>query len=284
MGLDESHAPLPTSTTVPWDYFHINAVSEDHDGNLLINARNTWAVYSLDRHSGAVIWRLGGKKTDFSLGPNVQFAWQHNPTAIDDDGLIRIFDNEAGPAILPYSRVIWVRHDDVTKAAKLERWLKHPDGLSAASQGNAQGLENGDTFVGWGQLPHFSEFDSDNKLVFDAQLATGYNSYRAYRDEWIGEPNTRPTANVQQQADGGAVVNAVWNGATEVAVWDVLDGSGDERSNDERRVLRSAPWNGLRTTIPVDEIPKTVVVVARNRAGHEIGRSVVTPVRTEARK
>jgi hypothetical protein len=273
VGLDESETPVSTSATVAWDYFHLNAVTTDEDGNLLVGARNTWTAYRVDRHSGAILWRLGGKKTDFALGPNVAFAWQHNPTAVDDHGLIRIFDNEASPTILPYSRVIWVRHDDVRKTATLERWFKHPDGLSAGSQGNAQGLDNGDTFVGWGALPRLSEFDRGNNLLFDAALPAGYNSYRTYRFEWVGEPDTRPTAAAQVTSDGDTVVHAIWNGATEVARWDVVNASRPGLAG-----VASAPWSGLDTTIPVGEFLQNVVVVARDRTGREIGRSVVTPV------
>lgn len=82
IGLDESHAPLPASAGAAWDYFHLNAVSVDEDGNLLVGARNTWAAYRIDRHTGAVLWRLAGTKSDFALGPDVAFAWQHNPTAL----------------------------------------------------------------------------------------------------------------------------------------------------------------------------------------------------------
>src|SRR5581483_5852987 len=48
-----------------FDYFHLNSIDVDVDGNLLLSARNTWAVYKVDRHTGRVIWRLGGKKSDF---------------------------------------------------------------------------------------------------------------------------------------------------------------------------------------------------------------------------
>ncbi len=287
VGLDESHSPVPTTANAAWDYFHLNAVSVDEDGNLLVDARNTWAAYRLDRHSGKVIWRLAGKKSDFTLGTDVQFAWQHNPTAVDDHGLIRIFDNEASPAVLPYSRVIWVRHDDRRKTATLERWLKHPDGLSAGSQGNSEGLDDGHTFVGWGQLPSFSEFDKHDNLIFDAALPDGYNSYRAWRHEWEGKPSTAPTATAITTPDGDTVIHAIWNGATEVARWDVLDASdGDEAvageherhdhgHHHERNVVASAKWNGLDTTIQVDDFIPSVVVVARDREGHELGRSVV---------
>ncbi len=276
VGLDESHAPVSTSPTVAWDYFHLNAVSVDEDGNLLVGARNVWAAYRVDRHSGAILWRLGGTKSDFTLGPNVAFAWQHNPTSVDDHGLIRIFDNESSPTVLPYSRVIWVRHDDAKKTATLERRFKHPDGLSAGSQGNAEGLENGDTFVGWGALPRFSEFDLDNNLVFDAAFPVGYNTYRAYRYEWAGEPDSRPTATAQRTSDGGTVVHAIWNGATAVDRWDVVDPSG--HPDGRGRSVSSVPWNGLDTTTSLGESLQSVVVVARDRAGYEIGRSAVTPV------
>ena len=273
VGLDESESPVSTSPTVAWDYFHANAISLDEDGNYLVGARNTWTVYRLDRHTGAVLWRLGGKKSDFALGPGVAFAWQHNPTAADDHGLIRIFDNEASPTILPYSRVIWVRHDDVNKTATLERWFKHPDNLSAGSQGNSQALDNGDTFVGWGALPRFSEFDVDNNLVFDAAFPAGYNTYRAWKHVWVGQPDTPPTTTAEVTADGETTVDAIWNGATEVARWDVLDASTLRPSR-----IASAPWNGYDTTITVNEPLTSVVVVAFNGAGTEIGRSAVTSV------
>jgi hypothetical protein len=35
----DSHKPLPPSAAIPWDWFHINAVHLDTDGNLLINSR-----------------------------------------------------------------------------------------------------------------------------------------------------------------------------------------------------------------------------------------------------
>jgi hypothetical protein len=281
IGLDESYLPLPASATTAWDYFHLNAVRVDEDGNFLVDSRHAWAVYRVDRHTGAVKWRLGGKKTDFALGPGVQFAWQHDPTAVDDHGLVRIFDNESnGTPVLPYSRVIWVRRDDAKRTATLERWFKHPDGLQAPSQGNAQGLENGDTFVGWGALPRLSEFGPDNALLFDAQLPTGYNSYRAYRFKWHGEPRTRPTATAQRTSEGSTLVHlvhAVWNGATEVARWEVSESWGDGDRDDRRRVA-DAPWSGLDTTIAFSEPVESVVVIARDREGREIGRSAVTPV------
>jgi hypothetical protein len=209
----------------------------------------------------------------------VAFAWQHNPLVADGPNTFRIFDNESdGVSVLPYSRVIWVHTDDLNKTATLERWFKHPDNLSAGSQGNSQGLDNGDTFVGWGAVGRFSEFDHDGNLLFDAAFPSGYDTYRAYRFEWAGAPDTSPTATAQTAAGGTTTVHAIWNGATEVANWDVVGSEGGGPESDHRHPLTSAPWNGLDTAITIQEEPKFVSVVARDRFGREIGRSLVTPV------
>src|SRR5882757_6395861 len=86
----QSEQPLPASPSTPWDWFHVNAVHFDTDGSLLIDARNTWTTYKVNRHSGSIIWRLGGKASDFTLkaapgqqldSANEIFAWQHDPEA-----------------------------------------------------------------------------------------------------------------------------------------------------------------------------------------------------------
>jgi hypothetical protein len=184
IGFDESYWPLPDSSTAAWDYIHINAIALDDDGNLLLSARHTSTVYKLDRHTGAVIWRLGGKKSDFHFGPGAAFSFQHNPV-IAGLNTIRIFDNEVNPnPVLPWSRIIWLKLDVQAKTATLVRSIDHPDHLSVLSQGSAQPLDNGDTFVGWGQPAHFSEFDSNGRMLFDATLPKGYDTYRAYRFRW----------------------------------------------------------------------------------------------------
>ena len=184
VGFDESYWSVPDSSTAAWDYIHINSLAIDDDGNLLLSARHTSTVYKLDRRTGEVIWRLGGKKSDFHFGTDAGFSFQHNAIAIGHN-TIRIFDNEVNPKpVLPWSRVIWLKLDPSTKTATLIRSINHPDHLSVLSQGSAQLLDNGNTFVGWGEPGRFSEFDPNGHLIFDATLPKGYDSYRAYRFRW----------------------------------------------------------------------------------------------------
>jgi hypothetical protein len=79
---------------------------------------------------------------------------------------------------------VTVQLNTKVRTAALVSSDNQPEGLSAASQGNAQTTRNGDLFVGWGPLPYFSEFNRPGQLVFDARLPDRVNSYRAYRLPW----------------------------------------------------------------------------------------------------
>ncbi|MHB8241615.1 MAG: arylsulfotransferase family protein [Solirubrobacteraceae bacterium] len=189
----QSEQPLPSSPSTPWDWFHINAVHLDTDGNLLIDARNTWTTYKVNRFSGNTIWQLGGKASSFTLqaapgqvldSANEIFAWQHDPEALGHD-IYTFFDNESsGTPLLPYSRAVTVKLNQAARTATLVASDNQPEGLPAPSQGNAQTIGDGGLFVGWGALPYISQFDRFGKLVFNAQLPTGVNTYRAYLAPW----------------------------------------------------------------------------------------------------
>jgi hypothetical protein len=190
----DSHEPLPGSAAMPWDWFHINAVHLDTDGNLLINSRYTWTTYKVNRDTGKIIWELGGKQSTFKLAAapgqvldsaGEIFAFQHDPEAIGN-GEYTFFDDESdgSATLLPHSRVVTVKLDLATSVATLVKSVDQPEGLVAPAEGNAQTTRNGDLFVGWGELPYISEFSPSGRLLFNAQLPAGVSTYRAYRLPW----------------------------------------------------------------------------------------------------
>ncbi|HEX4729697.1 MAG TPA: arylsulfotransferase family protein [Solirubrobacterales bacterium] len=199
----QSEQPLPASPSEPWDWFHINAVKLDTDGNLLIDARDTWTSYKVDRHSGKIIWQLGGKasRNNFNIQAapgqvlnkaGVITAWQHDFEA-QGNGIYTFFDNESAgvantgvdaTAEFGLSRAVTVKLDQHTHTATLISSFDQPEGLTAPSQGNSQRTAAGNTVVGWGSLPYFSEFAPNGQLLYNAQFPTGVNSYRAYLLPW----------------------------------------------------------------------------------------------------
>ena len=175
-----SEQPLPKTPGETWDWFHVNAVHINTNGDLLIDARNTWAAYDVNPRSGNIEWTLGGKSSSFRLqavaGQTLDdtgeiFAWQHDPEALGN-GNYTFYDDEAtiGAPELSYSRAVYLHLNQWTKVATLLASDDQPEGLSATSQGNAQTAADGDLVVGWGSLPYFSAFDPRGSLVFNAEL------------------------------------------------------------------------------------------------------------------
>lgn len=272
--ITDSYIAPPTDPSTPYDYFHINGISVDTDGNLLVSGRGVSTIYKINRHTGKIIWRLGGKESTFKLGPGVRFNGQHNPEP-EGPNVVRIFDNGngGGPPTGRPSRVIEVRLNTRTKTATLVSSVQHPDGLITTSQGNSQRLPLGHLFVGWGSVGRFSEFDAADNLIWDGQVPAGFDSYRAYRDRWVGEPLTPPTAEATRSGSE-VTVNAIWNGATQVRRWVVLAGT----SPGSLQPVGSAAWNGLDTQIEVNSSAPFVAVAALGRDGRRIGLSAAVQV------
>jgi hypothetical protein len=269
VALSESHSlARDSSTAKPFDYFHVNSIDVDRDGSLLISGRNTWAAYELDARSGQIVWRLGGKRSSFRMGQGTQTAWQHDPRQLAD-GSISIFDNGASPAVHGQSRGIVIGLDAANGAATLLGQVVHPPALLADSQGNFQALANGDWFVGWGQLPDFSEFSPTGTLLLDAHFPAHTQSYRALRFAWTGAPAHPPVFALQPAAGGAGTVYASWNGATLVSGWRVLAGE-QSSSLDE---IAQVPSTGFET--PIALAPGTagryMTVQALDAAGDVIG-------------
>jgi hypothetical protein len=190
----DSEEPLPGAANEPWDWFHINAVHLDTDGNLLINSRYTWTTYKVNRTTGKIIWQLGGKHSSFALraapGQVLDqageiFAFQHDPEAIGHEEYT-FFDDESDGTKqeLSVSRAVTVKLDLTTMVATLVKSEDQPEGLVAGAFGNAQTTRNGDLFVSWGGLSYFSEYSPSGRLLYNAKLPDNVGTYRAYRLPW----------------------------------------------------------------------------------------------------
>ena len=274
IGAPESEVETPTDT-IPWDYFHLNSIDPEPDGNLLISARSTWAGYQLESGTGKVLWRLGGNKSSFKMGPGTQMAWQHDGRLLPN-GELSFFDDGSNPPIHHQSRAIRIRLDPKTREAHLVSSLTHRDPpLLAASQGNMQTLPNGNTLVGYGGVPAISEFARDGSLLFDAHQPYDMSFYRAYRFTWSGRPSSPPAVLASRNNTGEeTIVHASWNGATEVAAWRVLAGK-HPGSLAPQTTIKAVDFESS-TTLP--ERYDYVEVQALDAAGRVLGTSHTSKV------
>jgi hypothetical protein len=276
VGLAESYAPLPQgdSAKLPYDYLHPNSVGLDADGHLIVSARHTWTCYKINKRSGAVMWRLGGKESDFAVGQNANFSWQHDFRR-RRDGSYSVFDNGAGiTKERAYSRGLVLKLDERARTATFVAEYVHPDKLSAPTQGSFRELADGGSFIGWGQMPYFTEHAADGTVRLAGHLPLDNQSYRAHKAEWLGEPLDQPALGLRVEG-GNVVVSASWNGTTEVAKWRARAGGQPRALNEAVEAART----GFETTLTVAGTPEYVVADALDASGKVLGSSSAIPVR-----
>ena len=146
--------------TAVWDWFHINSIDLEPDGNLLISSRNTWAVYQIGHSFGEVLWRLGGTHSSFTLGPGraLRLAARRDArcrTARSRSSTTRTRRRSASQSRGDRRR----RSTSQTHTATLLHQYVNPgQAVLSPSQGDVQQLGNGDQLIGWGQIGLVSEF------------------------------------------------------------------------------------------------------------------------------
>jgi hypothetical protein len=268
VGLEESLLPSVKDDVA--DYFHLNSVGVDTDGHLLVSARHTCAIYKLHRQTGAVLWRLGGKRSDFTIVPGAEFSFQHDVRR-HADGTLTIFDNNAAaPTSTTHARPMRVALDMSAMTARLIAEYQPDNPRIAWAMGNLEQLPDGGAFVGWGTGGAFTEFGPDGTVRFDAALADGSVTYRAFRAGWVGRPAEPPKVAITHDA-AGAVAHVSWNGATEVARWRLDMGS----RRTALRPVATARRAGFETSIPLGGRKGYLALTALDAAGKLLDASAV---------
>lgn len=267
--VSESWRPLAD----PYDYLHLNSIDVTPDGNLLVSGRHTWTIYKLDRHSGEVIWRLGGKRSDFDLERDAQFSWQHDAEQ-PSEGILTVFDNgyDGHTRTSSQSRGVVLAIDERRRTARLARAFQYGGPVLASSMGSVQTLPGGNVLVGWGNQPHLSEFAPDGTTRTDVRLPAGQQSYRSFRLPWTGQPHHHPALRARPHpASGTSTLYVSWNGATEVAFWRVH--AGPHRA--DLRPIGTVRRRAFETVIAVDGDSGYTAVTALDDTGRSLGTSHV---------
>jgi len=216
------------------DYFHINSVDRDSEHNYLISGRHTSTIYKINGTSGAIIWRLGGQFSNFTLFPGVAFGFQHHArflSRVGDTEIISLFDNSG--AQLQGKRGEYenkssgkiISLNTKTWTATLIKAFPAPDNIFAFSQGGTQVLPNGNAFVNWGSAGAITEFSPGGDVIFHAYLESGHlwrngdvQNYRGFKFNWTGMPSEEPAVVALEHAES-TIVYVSWNGDTETRVW-----------------------------------------------------------------
>ncbi len=243
------------SNESPWDYFHINSIDKNQDGDYLISARHTSAVYKISGVDGHVIWRLNGAKSDYFLD-GFGFSSQHDAKFISDNEthtVLSLFDNGTNGYNQTQSHstgeIIVVNHTtkNATALLVLDPPIVDGHGHISKSQGSMQILPNGGVLMGWGNDGFWTEYAPETyEIIFYGALGwTNTMNYRIHKfDNWVGLPLTKPAIWIYSKEGDQMMMYVSWNGATEVKSWRFYGGSSKEGPWDE---LGEVPKSGFES-------------------------------------
>lgn len=186
---DATHENLLDDTI---DYVHGNAIDLDHDGHILISSRHLDEITKINRQTGNIIWRLGGKNNQFNfVNDSIRFSHQHSIRKMENGNYL-LFDN-GNYHSPPFSRAVEYKLDNIQNTATLVWQYRNSPNTFAFAMGNIHRLENGNTIIGWGSAtPTVSEVRPDGLKVFQLSFAFGIFSYRAFRYVWEETPVVLP--------------------------------------------------------------------------------------------
>lgn len=261
--IDETYAELKSRGSdqdSAFDFFHINSVNKDNEGNYYISSRYMHTITCI-RPDGSIRWILGGRQnsfTDLSSGAATNFTWQHH-ARWHPGNIITVFDNGAyetkNAETSDHSRGLKIALDiDAMTATPVQDYI-NPSGVLSQSQGSVQILPSGNVFVGWGYSAGYTEFTADGDAVCDAHFGAyamfGFGwvkSYRAFKGKWVGLPQHPPDIVLKIGRTKQAVF-ASWNGATEVAHWRLEGAQYADASDEEFKAVETVPKKGFETPV-----------------------------------
>ncbi|OQE45874.1 hypothetical protein PENCOP_c001G03545 [Penicillium coprophilum] len=224
--LGSTKANSGLSSAEAWDFFHLNSLDKNAEGDYLVSSRHTSTIFKINGTDGSIIWRLGGKYPSFSQIGNWTFGFQHDARwqpQLNQPGteVISFFDNSGDGTITfnELSRALVVQINYTDSTATVLRKATAPYNLQAQSQGNAQLLSDDRIFVNWGSEGAFTEFDADNEIMYHAFIQTGSVSYRGFLANWTATPKEIPALVALKTASNLVEFYVSWNGDTETSAW-----------------------------------------------------------------
>jgi hypothetical protein len=164
-----------------YDIYHCNSLQVT-PSTVLISFRHLDAVYLIDRASGDIIWKLGGKPRAESLTVSgdhraVTLDGQHD-ARLSAESVLTLHDNgtfsDDGPP-----RAVSFKVDPAARTATFLAEVTDPTVPSSGCCGSARILDSGNWLVGWGLSSTFGEYRPDGTPVFRITWSPDFrSSYR----------------------------------------------------------------------------------------------------------
>ena len=211
IGINETYETLYVSDgrteNTAWDFFHLNSIQKDADGDYLVSGRVTNCIYKISGKDGHIIWRLQVKqsvksyglhvrhtltctstfRSDFTVDPSAEFAFQHDARWLDANQISMTLFSNGPTSNLNHSRGLLLAIDQESMTATLIQSFTNEAQAFGQYKGSVQAIDPSNSttnfLVGYGSVPYFAEFDYKGNVLLDVQWGStnAVNGYRAYK-------------------------------------------------------------------------------------------------------
>lgn len=250
----DTTSPLVDLTKSSVDYNHANAICFDSDTSFLLSVRHFNEITKIDRRTGNIIWRFGGKKNDFEfVNDTIGFSHQHSIRKLAN-GNIMFFDN-GNMRVPQQTSVVEYALDELNKKATLIKRYEHNPLIYTDHAGGQQYTNNGNILIYWGEeSPSLTEYHPDGTKAIEIDFSNHSFSNRIAKAEWKHEVFVTNT----QEIDYG-----MWDGYTESPFNLILHNNTDSVITITDYSTRT-PHFKIEETLPLElpangDLPLTVI-------------------------
>jgi hypothetical protein len=175
-----------------YDVYHCNSAEESATGDVLVSARHLNAVFQIQRSTGKIQWKVGGKPVNkdgaqilaiqndpHPGGPVEQHDARYRP-----NGNVTWFDDRSlGGAARGTEYALNLGNGTATLVAQ----FPSPIGQSSLATGSFRRYSDGHSVAGWGitssmgDAALLTEFDAAGNDVLDMSFGSGVKSYRVLK-------------------------------------------------------------------------------------------------------
>ncbi len=160
------------------NFTHGNGIARDTDGDLLLSFRSLNEVTKVDGVTGAVLWRFGGLRNEFTILDDTKgsFERQHGVRPAGP-GQIQLLDNGLGAP----SRLVRYLLNPTTRTALLVMDFRDAPTTYTPVGGSSQYLANGHGLVSFGRAGRVVEVDEAGNRAWELEGIDGAYVFRAQR-------------------------------------------------------------------------------------------------------
>ena len=175
---DITDLPMADRTGPNVNFTHGNGIGFDTDGNLLLGFRSLNEVTKVDRTTGAILWRFGGLRNEFTIlnDPKGVFEHQHG-VRLAGPGQVQLLDN----GVVAPSRLVRYLVNPVAHTALMEWEFIDAPATWTAVGGATQYHPDGHATVSFGRAGRVIEVDEAGNRVWELTGLDGLYVFRAQR-------------------------------------------------------------------------------------------------------